>query len=318
MKKLLKIFTLSLASALLLALFGSAFAVVEKSDSFYVADYANVLSNSTEQMIIDYNGALEQQCQGAQIVVVTVDYLDGMFSDEYARQIFNDWGVGSSDYNNGMLLLLATQEGKAWLEKGLGLASSIDNEQIDEMFNLHFWEKFDEGKFDEATSEMFMALLEWYDDEYGSSVLSSAERSALTGSEDYYEGYSENIVNTSRGGNPMSKLIWILIIVLILLILFSPKKRTSARRTRTAGSNRGVGSWLPWYLLFRSMNNNRTSNPPPRSRDPFDSFGGASRGGFNSSSRGGFNSFGGGSRGGFGGGSGRGGGGFSGGGSGRR
>ena len=55
-----------------------ALAVVDKSDSFYVADYANVLSADTESTIINDNGALEKQCNGAQIVVVTVDYLDGM------------------------------------------------------------------------------------------------------------------------------------------------------------------------------------------------------------------------------------------------
>ena len=98
------------ALVLMLSLGVSAYAVVDKSDSFYVADYANVLSADTEQRICDYNGALEQQCNGAQIVVVTVDYLGGMYCDEYAYQLFNDWGVGSSEYNNGMLLLLAVQE----------------------------------------------------------------------------------------------------------------------------------------------------------------------------------------------------------------
>ena len=105
-----KTFSFILALCLFLSLGVSAFAVVDQSESFYGADYSNVLSNDTEQMIINYNGSLEQQCQGAQIVVVTVDYLDGMYSDEYAYQLFNDWGVGSADYNNGMLLLLAIQE----------------------------------------------------------------------------------------------------------------------------------------------------------------------------------------------------------------
>ena len=86
--------------------------------------------DSTEQMIIDYNGALEYHCQGAQVVVVTVDYLDGMYSDAYAYQLFNDWGVGSSEYNNGMLLLLAVQENKAWLAYGLGLTSVIDSNDV--------------------------------------------------------------------------------------------------------------------------------------------------------------------------------------------
>ena len=81
-----KFFTFLMALALVLSLGISAYAVVDKSDSFYVADYANVLSADTEQRICDYNGALEQQCNGAQIVVVTVDYLDGMYACRAGKQ----------------------------------------------------------------------------------------------------------------------------------------------------------------------------------------------------------------------------------------
>lgn len=147
--------------------------MVSQSESFYAADYANVLSNATEEMIINYNGALETQCQGAQIVVVTVDYLDGMYSDEYAYQLFNDWGVGSSEYNNGMLLLLATQENKAWLAYGMGLNSLIDGDDVDKLLEDYFWKDFDRGNYDKAVTQLFEALLEWYDDKYDSSVVKS-------------------------------------------------------------------------------------------------------------------------------------------------
>ena len=108
-----KFLSLTLAIVLMLAVSVPALAVVEQSSEYYVADYASVLSDATEKAIINYNGALETQCSGAQIVVVTVKYLDGMYSDEYANQLFNDWGVGSKDENNGMLLLLAVNENRS-------------------------------------------------------------------------------------------------------------------------------------------------------------------------------------------------------------
>ena len=138
MKRLKKLFLVALVFSLVFSFSPSAYALVSQSDSFYVADYSNVLSATTEQSIIDYNGALEYQCQGAQIVVVTVDYLDGMHCDDYAYQLFNDWGVGSSEYNNGMLLLLATQENKAWLAYGLGLTSNLDSDDVDTMLDRYF------------------------------------------------------------------------------------------------------------------------------------------------------------------------------------
>ena len=44
------------------------------SDVYYVTDNANVLSQSTVEKIKNFNGALEQQCSGAHVVVATVKY----------------------------------------------------------------------------------------------------------------------------------------------------------------------------------------------------------------------------------------------------
>ena len=285
---------ISFIAALLLcaAMCTGAYALVSPSDEFYVTDSANVLSNETEQMIINYNGALEQQCSGAQIVVVTVDYLGGMYCDEYAYQLFNDWGVGSSEYNNGMLLLLAVQENKAWLAYGLGLNSLISSSEVDDMLDEYFWDDFDSGDYDEAVTALFKALLSWYDEHYDSSTASAGQVQSGTYSQPqdgYYSSYGRS--SSSLGG-----IIRVIVILLILSAIFGG-----------GGRGRGGGSWLPWLLLFGSRSNrgrNDRRDWPPRG-------GGGFGGGFGGGRGGGFG-------GGFGGGSGHGGGGFSGGGGGRR
>lgn len=276
---------LSLISAfvLLLALAVPAHAVVSQSSGFYCADYANVLSADTEQMIIDYNGALEQQCRGAQLVVVTVDYLDGMYCDEYAYQLFNDWGVGSGQYNNGMLLLLAVEESKAWLAYGLGLNSEISSDDVNNLMEKYFWDDFDAGEYDKAVTKLFKALLKWYDDLYGSNVSNAAKTSSSSGV------YQQNSYADSGSSSPLSGIIRLVILIIILNAIFGSRRRGG-----------GGGSWLPWLLLFNSHRDRGGRGG---------GFGGGS--GFGGGGRGGFG-------GGFGGGSGRGGGGFSGGGGGRR
>lgn len=165
-KKLLP--ALALFLALLAGLAPSASALVEQSESFYVADYANVLSDSLEQSIVDCNGRLESECDGAQIVVVTVDYLDGMYADDYAYELFNDWGVGSAERNNGMLLLLGVQEGKAWLAYGLGL--DLDSGWADDMLERTFWDAFDRGDYESAVSKLFTGLVDWYEQSYSTDL----------------------------------------------------------------------------------------------------------------------------------------------------
>lgn len=243
MKKLL---SLLFAVILIFSVTAPAYALVEQSDSFYVADYANVLSDPVEQMIVNYNGALESQCNGAQIVVVTVNYLDGMYSDEYANRLFNDWGVGSAQYNNGMLLLLAVQENKAWLAYGLGLNGALSSSAVDSMLEDYFWDAFDSGDYDGAVSTLITHLVRWYGKQYSASLPDASGNAP------------------APSGN--SGLIRVILFLLVLYFLFGRSGRTYRRG----------GSWLPWFLYFNSVSRHRPNYWNSRGHG---GFGGSGRGG---------------------------------------
>ena len=105
-----RVLTLTLALALAVVLAAPALAVVpDRPENQYVLDQAGVLSEETEQEIISQNQKLFQET-GAQIVVVAVDFLDGEEIDDYAYSLFNTWGIGSVERNNGLLLLMAIAE----------------------------------------------------------------------------------------------------------------------------------------------------------------------------------------------------------------
>ncbi|MDR3209497.1 MAG: TPM domain-containing protein, partial [Oscillospiraceae bacterium] len=81
-----KFFSLTLAALLILGTALPALAVVARTEDFYVADYANVLTAKTKDDIMRANAdpdGIVALCEGAQIVVVTIEYLDGMDSEEY-------------------------------------------------------------------------------------------------------------------------------------------------------------------------------------------------------------------------------------------
>ena len=235
MKAIKHLIAVCMVLVICLSLSSSAFALVQQDSSFYVTDSANVLSLETRQRIIDTNGALEAQCKGSQIVVVTVDYLDGLTSDRYAYQIFNDWGIGSSEYNNGMLLLLAVQENKAWLAYGLGLTAVLDEGQVDQMLDRYFWPDFDRSNYDTAVTKLFQALLIWYDQLYGSNVAGSGQ------------GVELPAVHQS-GLQLYDRFSGFLRTIVLLAILFA----LFGGRTRRYG-----GSWFPWLLFFNSASHRR-------------------------------------------------------------
>lgn len=301
---------LSFAILLLLgvSLMSPARAVVAQSKDYYVADYAGVLSDTLKQNIIHSNSdpnGLEQKCQGAQIVVVTVDYLDGMKADEYALQLFNDWGVGGhGGANNGMLLLLATGEKKAWLEIGAGIVNVFTEKTAGDYFDRYFWNAFDKGRYETAVSNMLNALFSWYANYY--HVNGMADGGFING----INGGRQPYVDGYGGGYSVagSLFIWLLIISIIIIVLilaiFSDRRRHRAYYTYLG---QPIPPYYPWFIWFGP---HRHWWGPGGPGGP-GGFGGGRGGGF-----GGFGGFGGGG-GGFGG-FGGGGGGFGGGGAGRR
>ena len=63
---------------------------------------------------------------GAQIVVVTVNSLDGMSVEDYALQTFRSYGIGSKDKNNGILFMGKSGSGKS----DLALRMIIEKEAL--------------------------------------------------------------------------------------------------------------------------------------------------------------------------------------------
>lgn len=116
-----------LAAALLGAalLTGGAQAVAEPTAARYVADEADVLSSETEQYIIDKNQSLFEDT-GGEIVVVSVDFMDGMDAADYAMAVAESWGgIGDESLNNGFLLVYAVGENKVWAMAGSGIEDAL-------------------------------------------------------------------------------------------------------------------------------------------------------------------------------------------------
>ena len=140
-------------------------AIVEPTDAFYVADYADILSAETEDYICQKNAMLEAS-GGGQIVVVTITFLNDLDSEQYAYQVLNQWTVGDGDENNGAVLLLVPGEGKFWLTVGYGIESYLSSSVINQILDRELANDFDNGYYDEAVVDTLDALISRYDQYY--------------------------------------------------------------------------------------------------------------------------------------------------------
>lgn len=96
------------------------------SQTFFVNDWANVLSDAEEQALEKKIKAYEDSTS-TQIAIVLLNHLHGVPIEKQALEIANDWGIGQKRKNNGILILVAIKDRKARIELGKGLTNRISN-----------------------------------------------------------------------------------------------------------------------------------------------------------------------------------------------
>ncbi len=97
----------------------------------YVNDYANVIGSpheaSIRTLLTEY-----LQTSGTEITVVTIssihDYNTGDTTVEsFATNLFNAWGVGDADRNDGVMFLIAVADRELRIEVGSGYDASVES-----------------------------------------------------------------------------------------------------------------------------------------------------------------------------------------------
>lgn len=134
-------------------------AVVAPNDDFYVYDGASVLSEETEQYILTHSVELERKT-GAQIVVVTIPSLEGRALEEYATDLFRQWGIGDAEKDNGLLLLCSVGDRQFRVEVGYGLEGDLPDGKTGRMQDAYIIPLLKEDKFDEGIKNGYTAFLQ--------------------------------------------------------------------------------------------------------------------------------------------------------------
>jgi uncharacterized protein len=89
-----------------------------------IVDNAGMIDMATEVALSQELAAFEKKSSD-QIVVATVDSLDGEAIEPYANRLFRAWKLGQGGENNGILLLVAKSDRKMRIEVGYGLEGTL-------------------------------------------------------------------------------------------------------------------------------------------------------------------------------------------------
>ena len=245
--------------------------VPQPSDEFYFYDAAGVLSEPTKGEIFFSNELLNDAC-GAQIVVAAVKTTGSQAIDDYTNEMFNAWGIGDKDKQNGFLLLMAIEDEDYYALCGSKLQSKFTSGSLKQYFDNYLETDFAAGRYDDGARKFFEAVFARISDTYNAGVttaqgIAAYEDWAAQGSRtDWAARSGGGSLNRSgyadpEEGNDMTVLI-VAVVVLILVFLL-----VSRSRRRYYG-----GSHFFFPIFFGGFRR----NPPPPPGGPY----GAGPGGY--------------------------------------
>ena len=163
MKKFFKAIILTVTVLMSLTSVSASIKVPERtSDTTWVEDYANVLTGETEAYIQKQSQILADN-YSAFIMVVTVDFVTGSI-DDYALAIFNQWKLGDSSLNNGVLLLLSIGDEDYYMMIGRGLEDDFPIYDIQQLLDNYLEPSFAAKDYDGGVRKLYEKTYQYMDE----------------------------------------------------------------------------------------------------------------------------------------------------------
>ncbi len=130
---------------------------VEEVPNVHVADRTRFISNPdaivSPAAVANIDSTLSRirQSTSAEMVAVVIGDIDNGDIDTYANELFNLWGLGKDDVNNGVLLLVARDSRKAVIRTGPGVEGVLPDAACGRILRNEMFPAFREGDYDGGT-----------------------------------------------------------------------------------------------------------------------------------------------------------------------
>lgn len=125
----------------------------------HLNDFANIIDASLEP---EFERALTlfEAESTVQIAVVTVPDLQGYSIEEFAVELFEQWGIGQKDIDNGVLLLYARAENRIRIEVGYGMEPYLTDGQAGRILDNEVLPDLRQGNYGPALLKGSRAIVQ--------------------------------------------------------------------------------------------------------------------------------------------------------------
>lgn len=238
---------------------------VDEVPNVHVADRTRYVSNpdgvlsSDAVARIDARLASLWQNTSAEVVVIAVDQIDPtMTPDEFATALFEKWGVGKKDKDNGVVVLISRSDRRAVIRTGYGVEGVLPDIIAGRIIRNVMAPQFREGNYDAGTEAAVNAI---------SDILTNPELAEELKSK--YANDSAGIVDDLTAEEFFSMYLWAavalasIMFIAILWIIYTTRGDDDVQRYRRLDSMKsaamfiaflsiGVGL-IPYLLLIWKM-----------------------------------------------------------------
>ena len=135
----------------------------------YVVDLANVIADDVEAQLNGYLRELEQKTT-AQVVVLTVESLDGEPIEQFSLKVAERWKIGQKGKDNGVLITTAVRDRKYRFEIGYGLEPILPDSLVGSIGRDHLVPHFRKGDYSGGLNSATLAVANTIADHQGVTI----------------------------------------------------------------------------------------------------------------------------------------------------
>ncbi len=176
----------------------------------YVVDLAGVINSRTKQQLDSLLHALERKT-GAQLVILTVQSLDGEDINGFSMRTAEQWKLGQKGKDNGVLFTIAMQERQYRFEVGYGLESILPDSLVGTLGRRTLVPYFKQGKYSQGIAAAVGVIVK---------IISKANNVQVAGVDQLPKPVTRN------DNNPLAIVLFFL---LLLLFMYLGSRRRQGR-----------------------------------------------------------------------------------------
>jgi uncharacterized protein len=190
-----------------------------------VNDYTNTLSpeqrNHLEQKLVAFDDSTSTQ-----IAVVLIKSVGVYDVADYTVRLAQNWGVGRTKKNNGVVLLAALDDRKVTIQTGYGVEGALPDAIAKRIIEREIKPNFKQGDYFQGLEQGTNAIIAYTKGEYKNTEPKTAQR---------------------RGGPS----IGLIIVIIIIIALIARKGGGGGGGRRVIGSRGGAD--LLWWTMMSGM-----------------------------------------------------------------